>query len=484
MADPNDTAARQKKAAENPLVSYFSGQPSQKAPQAAAAQAPAAPPPAANQTAAQPRSTNVGQQAVTNMAPQQGQQVQPGQAKPATGAGGFTNYAQYFNANKDAAGRTSAAIAGQTALKAAQARKALEDQQAKFSQDVAAGTVGAYDAGTHQQLADPNGIEPGTQHEVANTQMSTDALAAQGQRAYTGPGGLGDEAGIAGAYDKANAAQQNLNALGAEGGVQALIQGDNPQGNAGTSRFSAGLVGEAGRGAFDALRAHFNPQQELDAAAKASGAQSDAAKALSAKNADEWARQAGVQGTAEANAQALQQQKSQADAAALSAASQKALSTLPPAGQESNVMAGLTPGTPEYKQRGAELDAFNAATKTNTGDDARDVLNALSPSQGISEAIGNRNPLGDYFTGTYHPGEGSASGSTHGDHIPWGQATSNPTQAFWVYRQMTPAQWQEINSLPHNGQKEWIAKRLQQIRAKQDGKPIPGGNNWPKSGGE
>ena len=146
-------------------------------------------------------------------------------------------------------------------------------------------------------------------------------------------------------------------------------------------------------------------------------------------------------------------------------------------------MGGITPGTPEYKQRSEELAAFQKATQTNAGDSLRDVVNATSPSQGIAQAAGQRNPLGDYFTGAYHKGSGAESGSTNSDHIPWGEATRTPAEAFWVFRQMNPAQWQELNSLPHNNQREWILKRSLQLRAKQDGQPVPSGNNWPKSGG-
>lgn len=481
MRDPAaDEEARQKKAAENPLVSYFSGQQTSAKPPAPTAQAsaPAAPP--ANQAAAAPRATNVGAASPAPAPATNGAQPPAPQRQQPTN---FTNFERYFNANKDASARTADALAGRTALQAGQAQKKLEDQQAAFQQQVTAGTVGAYDAGTHQTMADPNGIQPGTILDTPNTQMSTDELTAQGQRAYTGPGGLGDVPGSEGVYDSALAAQQGLDALGTEGGIQAQLQNQNQQEGAGAARLSAGLVGAAGRKDFDALAARFNPQADVKNAVKASSDAAAAASALSAKNAEEWARQAGIQGSAEANAQALAQQRAKAASDASSAAAQQALNTLPPAGQEANVMAGIENNPEAMKQRAAELDAFNAATKTNAGDSARDFVNAISPSQMVAEATGNRNPLGDYMTGTYHPQGGSASGSTHGDHIPWGESTRSPTEAFWVFRQMNPAQWNELNSLPHNGQKEWIMKRLQQIRAKQDGKPIPGGNNWPKSGG-
>ncbi len=59
----------------------------------------------------------------------------------------------------------------------------------------------------------------------------------------------------------------------------------------------------------------------------------------------------------------------------------------------------------------------------------------------------------------------SASGSTTKTHIPWDRAG---VDGFWVWRQMTPDQWADLNSKPANGpngMQSWIQMRSAQLHA-------------------
>lgn len=484
MNDPNDVdqQARQRKAAENPLVSYFSGKPQAPAPSPTtppqpqpAVETTAQTPPAKKPQAAAP-TTNVGGGAVapqTQPATAQlalpPQQVQQQHAAAPTD---FTNYQRYFNANADTAQRTAGEIGGRAALKSAQAAKALQDSQAQFDQAAAAGTVGAFDPGTHQEMADPNGIAAGSIYDVANNQMSSAELAAKADGTYTGLGSLGDTTNIGNAYSAALGAQQNLDALGSEPGLQALIQEQNPQGDAGTSKLSAGLVNAAGRGDFDKLKAAFNPQANLDKAVTDSGAKADAAAALSAKNADEWARQAGIKGTQEQNDQALAQQKAKAAQDGLDATTKARLSQVPTdQNQMKNPLYGVDLSNPaEVKARSDEFAKYQEAmhlTDANQVDRTFDDVNAaLSPISWFAGGAGKADPIHAAGVKTYgNTGQASQTGSTSG--IPIGWDRFGPA-GFWVWRSMTADDWNTLNSKPPtsitgNDQQGWIRTRLQQL---------------------
>lgn len=404
----------------------------------------------------------------------------------------FTNFARRFSANKDVSRQQANKYAGQAAGKAGAAAQSLATAQGQFAQGVNTGSVApppgstapsATNVGAAVPPANSAPVPGATQFNPANPMLGNPATSGNRQpnqlqdmlnqagKSYSGPEGLDTTQ----ATKDTDAAQQNLDALKDSSGVQALVNDSGQSGTTGADRLSGALIGQAGRKDFDALRAKFNPNKELHDAQDAAVKQAADAKASSEANASAWGERANAEQARQANAtQATPDAQKQRN---------PALDKVPAQGAESNIMAGLENDPEAQKQRGAEFDAFKKATQSDAGDSARDVVNATSPSQWIAEATGNRNPLGDYFTSSYHPNEGNASGSTHGDHIDWGGALTTPAESFWVYRQMDPAQWKEINSLPHNRQKEWIGKRLQQIQAKQAGKPVPSGSGWPQSGG-
>lgn len=451
----------------------------------AAATAPVKPPPATSSQAPQPApqakqtaTTNTGSAANvgTPQAPTVQTAPQP-QAQQRAAPTNYTNFARRFAANKDVAQREAQKY-GQQATDAAQkAAASLGAAQKDFATQEQAGMVPeasapAADLGPY---VPPPGEDPEISAIKSQEREKQRAAAAAGQptiadmlakagQSYSGPAGLDTST----AATDANAAAENLDALKDSSGVQALVN-QGQSGSTGADALSGSLIGAAGRHNFDALRGRFNPNKDLLDAQKTAAEQAKKAKDDSATNADAWGQQA-------ADAQAKQDaaaDKSATDSAnaktAADAARTKALNRPPPPGQEMNIMAGLENDPEAQKQRGAEYAQFQEATKTDAGDTVRDLVNASSPSQNVAEATGNRNPLGDYFTSSYHQGHGNASGSTHGDHIPWGESTSNPQQAFFVWRQMDARQWDELNRLPHDDQKKWIANRWGQIRGANPG---------------
>lgn len=569
MNDPNaDEEARQKKAAENPLTSYFGGQ-SQKAAPAPTAQAPGqATAPPARATAAAP-STNVGAGASTQVSPTNSYVPPMQQQQRAPQPTNFTNFERYFNANKDASQRTAGALQGRAALQAGQAADALRKTQQQFGLDVAAGTIGAapdlqaVDPGTgptemptvpsaaapqSQPVTQPNrsGYQPIDDTSMAAINGMTmaewqaagrpdasgqkqDALASQSTRpgasndaltsvstrpaagvglygysdadvaakaggSYTGPGGLGDVLGSQDAYDTAQRAQGGLNAMGTEGGLQALIQGQNPQGDAGTSKLSAGLVNAAGRGDFDALRARFNPTKDLNDAATAAGATADAARTTSATNAAGWgkvqaAQQAALGKQADANAANDANAKAGRDASAAAADAtptpaapkiyEQSYGKDTPQNRQAYAMTGVDTSDPKaVAKRQALFDAYQKATSLTTQNQMdqsfNDFNSVMSPVNWATDAAGVRDPAHDSLQKGYGGGlsldkgnQGNVNantGSTNQDAIPWNKVGMN---GFFVYANMSPDDWKTLNSKPQNGpngQVAWINTRAAQLR--------------------
>ncbi len=485
--DPNaDETARKQKAAENPLVSYFGGQPKPQPMQGPTATAPIA--------AAQ---TNVGQasqQPANNTGTPPPAAPQQRAPQPST----FTNFSRVLGANRAVANREAGNYADQARARAEQAAAALRATQQRFSGDVAKGTVNgaqqdARDAPIQTEI-DPDlkeaqriwdqqvfnagqggasmprnprpggpAVDDGSSQQtrtVLGGDLSSVEMQAKADSAYSGPGGLGDVEGIGDTTAQSLAAQQNLDALGQDDGVQALIDAQRAGGSEGASKFSASLIGNAGRRGFDALRARFNPHDELEKAQTQAETQAKAAGDTSKKNATEWGELAKTKAVEEkrdaAVAKARAEGKTEQDAAAAKAKANH----IPTNSHE--YFANVDLKDPKaVEARTDEVKRFWEAMKTDAGDMVRDIINTTSPSQGIAEATGNRNPLGDYFTENFHKDKGAAGGSTHGDKIPWTE------DDFWVFRQMDDAQWTAINKLPHNRQKEWIEKRNDELRANQ-----------------
>lgn len=394
-------------------------------------------------------------------------------AKRARGAapgapGSFVNFSRRFNANRDVAQQQAQKYASQAAGAAGAAQQSTAAAQNKFSTaskaGVTAGTNVGDAANAQQQMGPPPAAPPapvasqsaGLVSESTRPEAGTGVSAAQAtqlaNRTYSGPDGLDDQQ----AAVDAEKAQQQLTGIGSAAGVQTLVNEGGPSGSVGADRLSGALIGRAGRKEFDALRARFNPNKELiDAQAKAVE-EAKKAREESAKHQDEWSAIAGEKGDAEAKNAEIQAAR---DAGAQERAAANQVSH-PVGSDANNKMYGVDPNNKAaVAKRQAEIDSFSKAFRATDdihnqgGDFVRDVINAGSPSQWVAEATGNRNPLGDSFTEKFHAGGGSASGSTHGDQIPW-----SPSD-FWVWRSMTPQDWTDINRLPHERQKGWIAAR-------------------------
>lgn len=252
----------------------------------------------------------------------------------------YTNFSRRFNANKDVAKREAGKYAAQATDAAGKAAGSLADSQAQFAQGVNTGTVqsptgapstntggGAQPmgigatmllpqsntnaltgestkptpqpAGQNSAALDGESTKPtqaatagapastwqGNQDYVDSTTGLTIAqMLAKAGQTYTGPMGLDTtQASI-----DANAAQQQLNLLKDNNGIQTLVNEGGPSGSTGADALSGALIGSAGRGDFDALRAKFNPNKDIsDAQAKAQKTAEDA-QASSAANAEQW----------------------------------------------------------------------------------------------------------------------------------------------------------------------------------------------------
>ncbi len=307
-----DPAAKKKR--EDPLADYFGGQAKAPAPAPAPEmQAQVAPVQMASPNMAQPSNT-----------------AQPA-AQRRPGPTGFTNFNRVIAANKDVSNREAAAYGQRAQQNAQQARTSLDALRKRFGEGVAAGTLGGPEMGFAQQPADGAGLVGESTRATMGGGLSSDQMLANAQAGYTGPAGLAEMKGAGDVYGSALGAEQNLNALGTEEGLQSLIQQQNMAGNKGTSQLSSALIGNAGRGDFNALRERFNPQAEADTAEKEAQDQAKAAGETSKASAENW-RVLGEKTKSTEDALRLAQgaRSSPADVAAAKKAREEGLKTLPP----------------------------------------------------------------------------------------------------------------------------------------------------------
>ncbi len=419
-------------------------------------------------------STNMGANAMTPAAGGANGYKPPNPGGQAPSPTNFTNFGRYQSANQASSDAESQRLISGATDKANAAKAQLADLQRQFGAQVQAGSVGAAPHGMPQGMSAEEQAAYKANPQAADALdrkygMSAADMQAKANGAYSGPGGLGDVAGYQGAVDAAKAAQDNLDALKTPGGIQALEQQKNSAGNAGTSGFSAGLVGSAGQKGFQALRSQFNPaadtaKAETDAAPKA-----DQAKMDSAANAADWAKAAGVRmdkdtaRQAYAQAEATQKKKDQDEATT------KRLAQIPKdPKQVQNFFYGVNMQDPkEMQQRSDEYKAYTAAMATDTNQNINnyfeDFNSVASPVNWVTNAAGVRDPVQDMETRSTHAAEGAASGGTNGRNIDWQSA--GPA-GFWVWRNMTPDDWKTLNSKPRNGgngQRAWIQTRLNQL---------------------
>lgn len=449
---------------------------------------------------------------------------------------GYVNFQNYFGANGQAAKNTANKLAGQATTAAGKASDALNTAKDQFGNAVTAGSVPtapvqANSTNTGTGAATSSAGAPASNTGAsANTSttppvgrtytppalpgsnsgaltgestrpetgggMTAAQMQANADKTYTGPGGLYDAAGYQQAQNADNYAQNQLNALGSAGGVQALIQQGNPGGNASTSAFSAGLTGSAGQSQFDKLRAQFSPDKDFQKAQADAGKTAAQAKLDSAKNADDWAAMAGVQGTAEEKQKAYDQAQADAKKSNAADAAAKADQRMPdkpftetygqdtPETRQAYMMQGVNQNdAAAVAKRQGEIANYTAAMQMTTQEQMQqtfnDINSVMSPSNWFANAAGIQDPTmiaaQKAFGGLSFDGQnadGSAkhstkSGSTSAMHIPWDKAG---VDGFFVWRQMTPDDWKTLNAKPENGangQKAWIAEKARQLREAQ-----------------
>ncbi len=332
--------------------------------------------------------------------------------------------------------------------------------------------------------------------------MSIEEMLANAWKKYSGPAGLDTEGALT---DDTLAADQQLDAITSEGGIQELVNRGGNSGSTGSDAMSGALIGAAGRQNFDALRAKFNPNKDLhDAQDKAMKTAKDA-KGQSEQNASAWGKMAGaaaktkaeLDAANEANDAAAADRRGADDAAGMSAADAADKAVMPdknyqwsfdkdtPANRTAYMMTGVDQGNPEaVKKRQAEIDQYMKAQEMTTQNimDATfgDFNSVMSPSTIITHATGNKDQTQKYAQDQFNKGgTASASGSTDQNHIPWDKAG---VDGFFVWRQMTPKDWAELNKLPRqsifgNDQKGWIstkARLLREARANKTSAPTVG----------
>jgi len=132
-------------------------------------------------------------------------------------------------------------------------------------------------------------------------------------------------------------------------------------------------------------------------------------------------------------------------------------------------LAGEEAARGDAAQQANDNAAFEAkwaaAQGSNTIDEVNRAFGSLnsimSPITQVAENTGNRDPIADWGRQLIDPNAGKASGATRGQKIWW------QPQHKAVYRQMDPAQWQELNSLPPQAQQGWLEQRRREIETGQ-----------------
>ncbi len=402
---PLDAPPKKKK---DPLGDYF-GQPVKQT--QLAPPPPPAPPPA-------PAATNVGTAATAPAAP-----AAPHRQTP----GNFTNFNRVIAANKDVSNREAQAYGQRAKMGAEKAQQSLDALRARFGAGVAAGTV--------QGTGGEAGQLELYKHSSDGTGPAAEELLAKGEARYGGPGSIEDtsyitdpqsraiaEAQNQATYADSLSSEQNLGALGDEGGIQALIQEQNQLGNKGTSRFSSNLIGQAGRKDFDALRARFNPDADMTKAVTDSATQANAAEELSKKNAGEWTAAGDYQGRVDAEMAKVQKRQDEIDAAdAANAATNKSWQ-----------------------------DDFNATDKGDGRLAAKSIFEYLDP---INYVSGGKRGVGMKFFG-------DTFGEDYKGNISWQDSPLDKD----VYSQMDAEQWNELSGLTGVAQRNWINRRAAELK--------------------
>ena len=302
--------------------------------------------------------------------------------------------------------------------------------------------------------------------------MSTNA-----EGMYEGPGSLDDVEGAEGVYASTLGAEENLNALGSDEGVSALVQQRNQFNSSGNNALSGSLIGGAGRKDFDALRARLNPEADLMKAEADAAGVADKARTDSEANAKSW----GSMRDARAAATAAQKEKDDAAREAEAAAKRDALTKIP-ISKLNDPMAGVDKSDPDaVKAAKDQYEQFRLAVQKDAADEFRTGMHAMSPltnlvgdvfkSDWVTPIEGTGNQIGQMVHGNEDTKKANGGGTYTGQHIPWQFETDWP-----VYRSMSQTDWAKLRGMNTHAQKRWIAQRRDEIyaAASKNPEPLPG----------
>jgi len=355
----------------------------------------------------------------------------PPPAAPATNVGtgangpsptGFTNFARVQSANRDVSQREAASYGRRAEAKADSAKQSLDALNARFGGAVNAGTVGAPQNGFAAQPPDGAGLVGESTRPTLGGGLTSSQMFENADKTYSGPGGLGDIEGVDDAYSAKLGAEQNLDALGTEAGVSALVQQQNAFNGEGNNELSGALIGGAGRADFDALRARFNPDADFAKAETAAADRAKSAKAESTRNAEGW-RALGdkTKGTEDATAAA-----------------------------EAAKAEGKAAAEAKVKLDKRIADDFAATVKDAGTLGAKSVFEHLDPLNYIGG--GKRNTVMDSI--------GSTFGEDFRGNISWQDSPLDRD----VFSQMDDVQWAELSGLTGPAQRNWINTRAAQLK--------------------
>lgn len=374
----------------------------------------------------------------------------------------FTNFSRVQAANRDVSQREAGQYAQRAEMKAAQAKAQRDALAERFNAGVQSGSV-----------AGPGGLTA----ESPLTAAQEAAMNTNAEGVYSGPGGLDDLEGVDGLYASTLGAQQNLDALGSDAGVSALVQQRNQFNGEGNNALSGALIGGAGRKDFDALRARFNPEADLEKAGKDAEAAAGKARADSEANAKAWGS---MKDSREAMT-AAQKAKDDAARAAEATAKAEALSRVP-ISKLNDPLAGVDKSDPHAVAKAkSDYEQFRAAVQKDAADEFRTGMHALSPltnivgdvakSDWVTPIEGAGNQIGQMAHGNDAAKKANGGGVYTGQHIPWEFATDWP-----VYRSMSQTDWAALRGMNTHAQKRWIAKRRDEIyqAASKNPEPLPG----------
>ncbi len=301
------------------------------------------------------------------------------------------------------------------------------------------------------------------QHSTADSAQANADKAAAG---YSGPQSLNDTdptlAGNVGeAASRVNAAKTED---GLAGDIAQTYGASGASGGAGGALNSFLLSGSAGgAGAMDDLQKQYGHLgDEYGKAESDSAKAAEKAAADTSANATKWGDVAS-QKRAEADKQAQ-----------LKAGIPKPVPKTQ--AESSNMMWGVDPkNLKDVAARKDEIAKYTMAMQMTTQEQMdqsfEDFNSVMSPTVIAQNWAGKQDmtqkAAQDAYGGLSLDGKdakSSASGSTTKTHIPWDRFGA---QGFWVWRQMTPDQWADLNSKPANGpngMQAWIATRADQLR--------------------